>query len=165
MVDVVGALKSPTTIDRSVIDGEEVLLCACTSWWPQQANSGIGCRFCYIGPDEYGGVNFDLKWKVSPIVAMREDMESLHTKNSLQCRYEPRTISSRADLASFGYPHFRGWRSCSLGVQEIEAPRYCPYYTGHSQLCRMRPCCVGFPSSHLASSTRSTLLSQELLVV
>jgi hypothetical protein len=65
MVDVVGALKSPTTIDRSVIvdiNGEEVLLCACTSWWPQQANSGIGCRFCYIGPDEYGGVNFDFHY-------------------------------------------------------------------------------------------------------
>jgi hypothetical protein len=62
MVDVVGALKPPTALDRSVIvdiNGEEVLLCACTSWY---ASTGIGCRFCYIGPDEYGGVNFDFHY-------------------------------------------------------------------------------------------------------
>jgi hypothetical protein len=31
--------------------------------------------------------------ELSPIVAICEDMEPLHTKNSLQCRYEPRIIS------------------------------------------------------------------------
>ena len=26
---------------------------------PQQADSSIGYRFCYIGPDKHGGVDFD----------------------------------------------------------------------------------------------------------
>jgi hypothetical protein len=85
------------------------------------------------------------------IVAMREDMESLHTKNSLQCRYEPRTISSHADLASLGYPHFRG---CSLGVQGIEAPQYCPYYT--ALLCRFPFLPLGVEYKEHSTISRAT---------